>query len=259
MQQLIKINTDTNGINNVSARELYDVLGYDKSQWKRWYTKNIIDNQFAIENTDWVGFDIMSSSNNGSQTMDFAITVDFAKKLSMLARTKKGDEVRDYFLECERQSQKPQQDLLNLSKLEILQMAIESEQGRIKLAEEKKQLEAENAKLSPKAEYTDKVLQSETTMTATEVAKSLGLSALRLNEILCDRGIQYKHRKHYVLSAKYQNKGYAKLVSVPYIDADGKPNSRMQLEWTEYGRVFINQQLNSALSFYNPIQQIAIA
>ena len=72
--------------------------------------------------------------------------------------------------------------------------------------------EAQIKVLTPKAEYTDKVLQSETTMTATEVAKSLGLSAARLNEMLCDRGIQYKHRKHYVLSAKYQNKGYAKLV-----------------------------------------------
>ena len=81
---------------------MYEGLGYDLSQWARWYKKNIETNQFAVENEDWIGFDIMSSSNNGIPTKDFILSIDFAKKLSMLARTEKGEQARKYFIECER-------------------------------------------------------------------------------------------------------------------------------------------------------------
>ena len=84
MEQLIKVQANENGQQVVSAREFYDYLGYDKSQWSRWYRKNILDNEFAIENADYQGFDTMS---NGNETKDFAITVDFAKRLAMMARS----------------------------------------------------------------------------------------------------------------------------------------------------------------------------
>lgn len=99
MDELIKISHNTNGISVVSARDLYKKLGFDLSQWSRWYKKNIIDNAFAIENEDWTLLDIMS---NGAKTIDFAITLDFAKRISMMARTSKGEEIRAYFIECEK-------------------------------------------------------------------------------------------------------------------------------------------------------------
>jgi len=34
--------------------------------------------------------------------MDFQLSIDFAKKLSMMARTEKGEEARNYFIECEK-------------------------------------------------------------------------------------------------------------------------------------------------------------
>lgn len=83
----------------ISARDLYQFLELDKSNWKRWYTKNIIKNPYAIEGEDWKGFVMMT---NGNKTMDFTITLDFAKKLAMLARSKKGEEAREYFLKCEK-------------------------------------------------------------------------------------------------------------------------------------------------------------
>ena len=42
--ELIKI-TERNGKNVVSAKELYDFLGYDRSQWSRWYQTNILNSQ----------------------------------------------------------------------------------------------------------------------------------------------------------------------------------------------------------------------
>jgi phage anti-repressor protein len=37
MEELIRINTNPAGEQVVSARELYLALGYDKSNWTRWY------------------------------------------------------------------------------------------------------------------------------------------------------------------------------------------------------------------------------
>lgn len=51
MNGLIKV-TERNGMSIVSARELYDFLGFDKSNWKRWSEKNIARNEFAIESED---------------------------------------------------------------------------------------------------------------------------------------------------------------------------------------------------------------
>jgi len=119
--ELIKIQENDKGQKVVSARDLYLFLGYDKSQWSRWFKKNIIENQFAFENQDWAGFDIVS---NGNETTDFALTLDFAKRISMMARTKKGEEVRNYFIDCEKQLQVPQ---LPATYLEALTKLVETE------------------------------------------------------------------------------------------------------------------------------------
>ena len=99
MNELIKIQTNEQGQQLVSARELYLGLGLDKSNWKRWYSKNIQSNDFFLENVDWTGFVIMT---NGNETQDFAISIDFAKHIAMMARTEKSHEYRNYFIQCER-------------------------------------------------------------------------------------------------------------------------------------------------------------
>lgn len=129
-----------------------------------------------------------------------------------------------------------------LSRKDLALMIIQAE-------EEKERLVLENKILTPKAEYTDKVLKSETTLTATEIAKEFGMSASKLNDVLCERRIQYKHREHYVLTAKYQNKGYTKVTSHPYTTRNGEHRTRMQMEWTEYGRAFLHRIFNPSLSF----------
>ena len=99
MNELIKIQTNEQGQQLVSARELYLGLGLDKSNWKRWYSKNIQSNDFFLENVDWTWFVMMT---NGNETQDFAISIDFAKHIAMMARTEKSHEYRNYFIQCER-------------------------------------------------------------------------------------------------------------------------------------------------------------
>jgi len=98
MNHLIKIE-EKGGKQVVSARDLYEFLGLNKTHWKRWYTKNIVNNGFAADGVDYEGFALMA---NGNQVKDFALSMDFAKKIAMTTNTDKGEEARDYFLEMER-------------------------------------------------------------------------------------------------------------------------------------------------------------
>lgn len=122
MNELIKI-VENDGKKAVSARELYEKLGYNMTAWSRWYKKNITGNQFAIENQDYVGFDTMSSGNN---VQDFALSIDFAKRLSMMARTETGEQIRNYFIEIEKRATKP------LSQLDILAQSVQILQAQEK-------------------------------------------------------------------------------------------------------------------------------
>ena len=107
MQELIKISTNEEGKQLVSARELYLGLGLNKTQWSRWYPKNIEQNEYFTENIDFIG---VRHNVEGNETMDFAISLDFAKHIAMMARTEKSHEYRNYFLECEK-------EILNTSQL----------------------------------------------------------------------------------------------------------------------------------------------
>lgn len=94
MKELIKINTNEEGKQLVSARELYLGLGLNKSQWSRWYPTNIIKNDFFTKNVDWIG---VRHDVEGNEVQDFAISLDFAKHIAMMARTEKSHEYRNYF------------------------------------------------------------------------------------------------------------------------------------------------------------------
>ncbi len=90
---------EKNGQNVVSARELYEKLGYNTTHWSKWYKKNIENNPFAIKNEDYTQLAL------SARTKDFALTIDFAKRLSMLARTEQGENVRQYFIAKEKEVQ----------------------------------------------------------------------------------------------------------------------------------------------------------
>ena len=139
--ELIKIQENDKGQKVVSAKDLYLFLGYDKSNWASWSKKNIINNDFSIENTDYVGFVL---TTNGNETTDFALTLDFAKRISMMARTEKGEEVRKYFIECEKQllEVKPIFQVPTTFK-EALLLAVEQQEKIEQLELETKTLEIE--------------------------------------------------------------------------------------------------------------------
>jgi phage antirepressor YoqD-like protein len=119
---------------------------------------------------------------------------------------------------------------------------------RVQILEGENELLTNEVKqLAPKAEYTDKVLQSTSTYTMTQVAKELGMSAVALEKKLHDKGIIFRQSGQWVLYAKYQNKGYTKPRTHQYMHSDGTTGTNTITVWTEKGRKFIHGEMNETV------------
>lgn len=89
----------------------------------------------------------------------------------------------------------------------------------------------------PKVTYYDMVLQSDSLLTTTEIAKDYGLSARTLNKLLKELGVQFKQSGRWFLYAAYANAGYAQSKTFVYDEKSGKTSTH--LYWTQKGRLFI--------------------
>ena len=101
----------------------------------------------------------------------------------------------------------------------------------------------EIARLKPKADYADQVLHSVSCLTTTQVAKGMGMTAMELNRILCQKGIQYGQSGQYLLYAPYARQGLAQNRTRTFLDLFGTVHTTSQLVWTEKGREFIHKLL----------------
>lgn len=153
----------------MSARELYEFLGYNKAHWAKWYRKNIEENEFSIENED---FQALTLSVNGNETRDFALSIDFAKRLSMMARTEKGEQARRYFIECEKKAQNP---IMSLSRIDLAKMIIQSE-------EEKQALQLEIKENKPLVVFAKALQISEHNILIGELAKILKQNGIEIGQ-----------------------------------------------------------------------------
>jgi len=88
-------------VNSVDARDLYKFLGIVErfSKWTKRYVKHKNEYGFVI-NSDFCTS--RYTSINGHKIETFILTLDMAKEISMLSKTKRGQEARQYFIECER-------------------------------------------------------------------------------------------------------------------------------------------------------------
>ena len=243
MQELIKVTTNANGLQVVSARNLYDFLEV-KAQFTNW-----CDRMFEYgfeEGKDYVTILLnRSDGRQGKPQTDYALTLDTAKEIAMLQRSDKGKQARQYFIECEKQVRQqiqpqPQTDLEILSSAVLLAQRV--------IAEKDEQIN----NLAPKAEWTDKVLRSDGNYTTTNIAKELGIPVRKLNTELCKKKIQYWHDGRYVLYANYENEGYTATRTAHYQDSAGVSHTSISMVWTERGRAFLHYLFNETLSYGKP-------
>ena len=125
---------------------------------------------------------------------------------------------------------------------EVLARALQIMQAAIQVRDE------EIARLQPRADYADEVLDSVTCITTTQLAKELGMSAQELNRRLCAMHIQYWQSGQYMLYAAYARMGLAKSRTHKRVLKHGMIMTEMYLVWTERGRDFIHRLLDKRLA-----------
>ncbi len=173
MTELIKVTQGEKG-QIVNAKDLYTYLEYNPSHWKRWSERNIVKDVFFSEGVDYVA---LARRENGNLITDFALTINMAKELSMLSRTIKGKEAREYFLECEKMSRAVVVPSYQIDD-PIVRANSWIEEQKITL-----QLKERNEKLEPRSLYFDKMINTDGLVSMQEVAKLLNIPDMGRNKM----------------------------------------------------------------------------
>ena len=83
-----------------TSKKLYEWLELDQSHYSRWCRNNILENPFAESGIDYSPCG--ASKGKGNFAEDYRLSADFAKKLSVMQKSERGEEARVYFLGCEK-------------------------------------------------------------------------------------------------------------------------------------------------------------
>ena len=121
-----------------------------------------------------------------------------------------------------------------------------------KVKRELEQLEEENqiqkqliAEYKPIKEYVDTILSSEDTMTITQIAADYGLSAYELNKTLNEQRVIRKVGGQWILYAEHMNKGYTKSETITVKRKNGTEKVVPNTRWTQKGRLFVHNLLET--------------
>jgi phage anti-repressor protein len=117
MNDLIRIDTDKNGIQTVDARILHEFLE-SKQQYTDWIKGKIKKYDF-VEGTDFVKFHNFMKSNSKPRD-EYHLTINMAKELSMVEGNAKGKQARQYFIACEEKSKALEKQMITSTRQKSL-------------------------------------------------------------------------------------------------------------------------------------------
>lgn len=152
---LIPLQRDAHGKSTVNARELHSFLDVGK-KFADWI-KDRIEQFVFVEGEDFTvisQFPEMGSGNRGAK-IEYHISLDMAKELSMVERSEKGKKARQYFIECEKR-------LVMYGGFDVPQTLPGALRLAAELGEELAVKSRELAAAQPKIEFYDAVTASDT-------------------------------------------------------------------------------------------------
>lgn len=154
--------TDHDGTQAVMGRDLHAFLEVSE-RYTQWFARmeeyGFNAGQDFIRET--------GKSTGGRPSVNHIISLDMAKEISMIQRTNKGKQARQYFIECERRAKHPTINGAELTRMELIQIAMNAETERL-------QLEAKNKELEPKADAYDEFIDATGKYNIGTVAKMFG-------------------------------------------------------------------------------------
>jgi phage antirepressor YoqD-like protein len=146
--------------------------------------KLIRQNTSDLEEFGNIGFEIQNSTSGAGRPTEYAILNEQQSTL-LLTYMRNNDVVRAFkkrlvkaFFELAQQRQSPAVE--NLSRLEILQLAMQSEEERLRLEQEKRQLEHQLEEEAPLVAFAKQVEIAQDAISVAQAAKILGTGQRRL-------------------------------------------------------------------------------
>lgn len=164
MNEVIKVTVNDNHEPIVSGRQLHEALGVN-SNYTTWFDR--MTEYGFTENEDYV---LLSNFGNqtgrgGHNKVDHIIKLDMAKEIAMIQRTDKGKEVRQYFIQVEKDFNSPEK---------IMARALLMADKKIHKLET--QIEADK----PKVLFADAVSASHTSILVGELAKLISQNGYKI-------------------------------------------------------------------------------
>jgi anti-repressor protein len=157
MNELINVTLNDNHEPVISGRQLHEAL-YVKTRYNDWF--NRMTEYGFIENQDYLAITQkrVTAQGNSTNQVDHIIKLDMAKEIAMIQRTERGKQVRQYFIQVEKDFNSPEKIM-----------------ARALLMADKKvhQLEAKIEADRPKVLFAEAVSASHTSILVGELAKLL--------------------------------------------------------------------------------------
>lgn len=196
-------------------------------------------------------------TNNGGHKMRPYYSLN--KEECLYIATKFNDEARAKLIKRWKELEEQSKPSVPQNYLEALKSLVKSEEEKQQLASQNKRQQAtiltirkENMELGnkitemlPKVSYYDQILQSNATMTVTQIAQDYGMSAIKLNLLLSDMKIQHKVRGQWILYGQFLTGGYVHSRAIDIIRSDGRNDVKYNTEWTTKGRIFLYEALKA--------------
>lgn len=109
MNELIKTIKKDDGTIAVSGRDLHEFLGIE-TPYTQWFERMVAYG--FTENVDFTGLSQKSEKPSGGRPrIEYVMTLDMAKEVSMIQRNEKGKQARQYFIEVEKRYKQAQIDM----------------------------------------------------------------------------------------------------------------------------------------------------
>lgn len=243
--KLIPVNVSKNDEQYVSGRDLHMFLEIE-TPYPKWFSR-MCEYGFT-ENIDFntdkkVRVQKEGNRNVNREVTEHSLTIEMAKQLCMLARNDKGREAREYFIEVEKEWNSPEKVMSRA--LKIANNVINEQ--KVLIAYQEQQI----AEFKPVKDYVDRILSTKSTMTITQIAADYDLSAVKLNKILHEAGLQRKVGDQWILYKQHMTKGYTKSDTITFTRSDGRLDSKVNTKWTQKGRLKIHEILTE--KGYQPV------
>lgn len=226
---IIPIHQAGAGAVTVNARDLHAFLQVGKV-FAAWITERI--EQFGfVEGTDFqVISEIGKKPQGGRPSKEYALSLDMAKELSMVERSARGKQARQYFIECEK----------NLRAASNPSLAVFEDPAAMRgillgYCEKLIEAKAEIANLAPKAAGLDLIADAEGTFCISDAAKSLNMRPQDLFTLLSNDRWIFKRGNEWVPFQTKLSAGLMQTKVFLYQDSNRQDRTRTQARITAKG------------------------